>query len=61
MTQVRWGFLGAGFIATRGVAPVVHQADNAVLQVVGARDLDRARAALEGRADLRPTLRFSTT
>ena len=25
------------------------------------RDLDRARAALEGRADLRPTLRFSTT
>lgn len=44
MTQVRWGFLGAGFIATRGVAPVVHQADNAVLQVVGARDLDRARS-----------------
>ena len=46
MTAVRWGFLGAGFIASRGVAPVVHQAHNAVLQVVGARDLDRA-ASLE--------------
>jgi len=40
---VRWGFLGAGFVASRGVAPVVHQATNAVLQVVAARDLDRAR------------------
>ena len=44
MTQVRWGFLGAGFIASRGVAPVVHEAESAVLQVVGARDLGRAEA-----------------
>ena len=42
----RWGFLGAGFVASRGVAPVVHEARNAVLQVVAARDVDRA-AALE--------------
>ena len=44
MSDVRWGFLGAGFVASRGVAPVVHQARNAVLQVVGARDVARARA-----------------
>ena len=43
---VRWGFLGAGFIASRALAPAVHAADGAVLQVVGARDVDRA-AALE--------------
>jgi predicted dehydrogenase len=43
---IRWGFLGAGFVASRGVAPVVREAANAVLQVVAARDLERA-AALE--------------
>jgi xylose dehydrogenase (NAD/NADP) len=43
---VRWGFLGAGFIASRALAPAVHRADGAVLQVVGARDVERA-AALE--------------
>jgi len=43
-SPVRWGFLGAGFVASRGVAPVVHEAFNAVLQVVAARDLDRARS-----------------
>ncbi len=41
---VRWGFLGAGFVASRGVAPAVHEADGAVLQVVAARDPDRARS-----------------
>ena len=41
---VRWGFLGAGFVASRGVAPVVHAADGAVLQVVAARDLARAES-----------------
>jgi predicted dehydrogenase len=39
---VRWGFLGAGFVASRAVAPVVHDSEKAVLQVVGARDLARA-------------------
>jgi D-xylose 1-dehydrogenase (NADP+, D-xylono-1,5-lactone-forming) len=41
---VRWGFLGAGFVATKGVAPALHAARGAVLQVVGARDLGRAEA-----------------
>ena len=41
---VRWGFLGAGFVATLGVAPVVRESPEAVLQVVAARDLDRARS-----------------
>ena len=39
---VRWGFLGAGFVASRGLAPAVHDADGATLQVVGARDVGRA-------------------
>jgi D-xylose 1-dehydrogenase (NADP+, D-xylono-1,5-lactone-forming) len=43
---VRWGFLGAGFVASKGVAPAVHAAEGAVLQAVGARDAVRA-AALE--------------
>jgi D-xylose 1-dehydrogenase (NADP+, D-xylono-1,5-lactone-forming) len=44
MTPVRWGFLGAGFVASRGVAPVVHESDVAVLQCVAARDVSRAEA-----------------
>jgi len=43
---VRWGFLGAGYVATRALAPAVHAAEGATLQVVGARDPGRA-AALE--------------
>ncbi len=39
---VRWGFLGAGFVASKGLAPAVHAADGAVLQAVGARDSARA-------------------
>ena len=39
---VRWGFLGAGFIATHALAPAVHAADGATLRAVAARDLDRA-------------------
>lgn len=45
MTDVRWGFLGAGTIA-RVLAEAVHHADGAVLQAVGARDASRA-ASLE--------------
>ena len=44
MTPVRWGFLGAGFVASRGVAPVVHDSEVAVLQCVAARDVARAEA-----------------
>jgi predicted dehydrogenase len=39
---VRWGFLGAGFVASRGLAPAVHDATGAVLQVVAAREASRA-------------------
>ncbi|RZS91207.1 putative dehydrogenase [Motilibacter rhizosphaerae] len=38
---VRWGFLGAGWMA-RTIAPSVHAAEGAVLQAVGARDAARA-------------------
>jgi len=41
---VRWGFLGAGGIATTALAPAVHAASGAVLQAVAARDLARASA-----------------
>ena len=39
---MRWGFLGAGFVASRALAPAVHAAPGARLQAVAARD--RARA-----------------
>ncbi len=42
--SVRWGFLGAGMIATNALGPAVHAADGAVLQAAGARDADRAAA-----------------
>lgn len=45
---VRWGFIGAGWIARRALGPAVHCADGAVLHAVAARDVDRARS-------LRPT------
>lgn len=41
---VRWGFLGAGWIAQRALAPAVHAASGAELCAVAARDIDRARA-----------------
>ncbi len=42
--DVRFGFLGAGYIAQRALGPAVHAAEGAVLQAVGARDEARARA-----------------
>jgi xylose dehydrogenase (NAD/NADP) len=44
--SVRFGFLGAGYIAHQALGPAVHAADGAVLQAVAARDAGRA-AALE--------------
>ncbi|MCU1588537.1 MAG: hypothetical protein JWN31_2030 [Frankiales bacterium] len=41
---IRWGFLGAGWIAGMALAPAVHEASGAVLQAVAARDPERARA-----------------
>ncbi len=50
-SPVRFGFLGAGWIAHRALAPAVHSADGAVLQAAAARDADRARSlAPAGRA-----------
>jgi len=40
--MIRWGFLGAGWIATSAIAPAVAAADGAVLQAVAARDPERA-------------------
>jgi len=41
---VRWGFLGAGAIASTALAPAVHAADRAVLVAAAARDSGRAEA-----------------
>jgi xylose dehydrogenase (NAD/NADP) len=40
---VRWGFLGAGMVATAALAPAVAAASGAVLHAAAARDLERAR------------------
>ena len=42
--DVRWGFIGAGYIARSALAPAVHAATGARLQAVAARDPDRGRA-----------------
>jgi len=43
---IRWGFLGAGFVASRGLAPAVHAARGASLYAVASRDEQRS-ASLE--------------
>jgi predicted dehydrogenase len=43
---VRWGFVGAGWVAGRAMAPAVHAAGNARLEAVASRDPVRS-AALE--------------
>ncbi len=42
--MIRWGFLGAGNIARKALAPAVREARGAVLQAVAARDPARAAA-----------------
>ncbi len=42
--MINWGFLGAGWVATRALAPAVHEARNAKLLGVASRDLGRAAA-----------------
>jgi predicted dehydrogenase len=44
--SVNWGFLGAGFVASRGLAPAVHAAEGAHLYSVASRDEERS-ATLE--------------
>ena len=44
--SVNWGFLGAGFVASRGLAPAVHASRGANLYAVASRDEQRS-ATLE--------------
>ena len=39
---VNWGFLGAGFVASRGLAPAVHASRGATLYAVASRDEKRS-------------------
>ena len=39
---VRWGFIGAGYVASRAMAPAVHATPNASLYAVASRDQDRS-------------------
>ena len=41
---VRWGFIGAGYVASRAMAPAVHVADGAQLYAVASRDRKRSEA-----------------
>ena len=41
---VRWEFLAAGYVASRAMAPAVHEAEGAVLRAVASRDETRSRA-----------------
>jgi xylose dehydrogenase (NAD/NADP) len=42
--SVRWGFLGAGFIATTALAPAAHAASGATLHAAASRDPKRAQS-----------------
>lgn len=42
--MIRWGFLGAGWIAAKALAPAVATAPNATLYAVASRDLERSRS-----------------
>lgn len=39
---VRWGFIGAGWIARQAMAPAVHAAGNAILRAVASREQGRS-------------------
>ena len=39
---VRWGFIGAGYVASRAMAPAVHAASGASLHAVASRDAKRS-------------------
>jgi len=44
MTQTRWGLIGAGWIATKTIAPAMHAADDTIVQAVASRDTARSQA-----------------
>jgi predicted dehydrogenase len=44
MTAIRWGLIGAGWIATKAIAPAMHSAPNAIVQAVVSRDSKRSQS-----------------
>lgn len=48
--NVKWGFIGAGFVGSKAVAPAIHAANNATLTAVSSRGLNRAEALSPARA-----------
>jgi predicted dehydrogenase len=44
VTNIRWGLIGAGWIATKAIAPAMHAASDAIVQAVASRDSARSRA-----------------
>jgi predicted dehydrogenase len=44
MTAIRWGLIGAGWIATKAIAPAMHAAPNAIVQAVASRDSKRSQS-----------------
>jgi predicted dehydrogenase len=41
--QTRWGLIGAGWIATKTIAPAMHASAETIMQAVASRDLKRAQ------------------
>jgi predicted dehydrogenase len=44
MTAIRWGLIGAGWIATKAIAPAMHATPNAIVQAVASRDPKRSQS-----------------
>jgi predicted dehydrogenase len=44
VTNIRWGLIGAGWIATKAIAPAMHAASGAIVQAVASRDPARSWA-----------------
>jgi predicted dehydrogenase len=42
--SIRWGLIGAGWIATKAIAPAMHAANDTIVQAVASRDQKRAQA-----------------
>jgi predicted dehydrogenase len=44
VTKIRWGLIGAGWIANKAIVPAMHAASDAIVQAVASRDPERSRA-----------------
>lgn len=44
MTAIRWGLIGAGWIATKAIAPAMYAAPNAIVQAIASRDPKRSQS-----------------